>query len=121
MRGARLAAGALVWLAAGAGAGEIDPETGLAVAPNYPIVKAHCTACHSGRLIAQNRGDREHWVSLIRWMQETQNLWGLPPAVETAVLDYLSSNYGPRNRRVRRRNLDPALLPPPEPAPSPLR
>lgn len=37
---------------------------------------------------------------MIRWMQETQGLWPLGDA-ESAILEYLSVNYGPlpRGRR----------------------
>ena len=79
---------------------EIDPDTSLVVADGYAQVKAQCTACHSGRLVAQNRADREGWQQMIRWMQETQGLWPLGDA-EPVILDYLAEHYGPiaRGRR----------------------
>ncbi len=79
---------------------ETDPESGLVIAPGFEQVKAQCTACHSGRLVAQNRADREGWLQMIRWMQETQNLWPLGPA-EPVILDYLATHYAPlpRGRR----------------------
>ena len=73
---------------------ETDPETGLVIAEGYEQVKAQCTACHSGRLVAQNRADRDGWEQMIRWMQDTQNLWPLGEA-EDDILDYLATNYGP--------------------------
>jgi hypothetical protein len=81
-------------------AAEIDPATGLVIAPGYQQVKAQCTACHSGRLVAQNRADRDGWRQMIRWMQDSQNLWPLGEA-EPVILDYLAANYGPlpRGRR----------------------
>lgn len=77
-----------------------DPTTGLVIAPGFEQVKAQCTACHSGRLVAQNRADRDGWLQMIRWMQDTQNLWPLGEA-EPVILDYLAENYGPlpRGRR----------------------
>jgi hypothetical protein len=77
-----------------------DPTTGLVIAPGYEQVKAQCTTCHSGRLVAQNRADRDGWLQMIRWMQDTQNLWPLGEA-EPVILDYLAENYGPlpRGRR----------------------
>ncbi len=82
------------------GAADTDPASGLVIAPGFEQVKAQCTACHSGRLVAQNRADREGWLQMIRWMQQTQNLWPLGEA-EPVILDYLAANYGPlpRGRR----------------------
>lgn len=78
-------------------AAETDPQTGLLVAAGYDQVKAQCTACHSGRLVAQNRADREGWLQMIRWMQDTQGLWPLGEA-ESVILDYLAEHYGPQPR-----------------------
>jgi len=71
-------------------------ETGsiLTVAAGYEEVEKQCTACHSARLITQNRSDREGWQQMIRWMQDTQGLWPLGDA-EPVILDYLAKNYGP--------------------------
>ncbi|WP_420153734.1 hypothetical protein [Siphonobacter sp.] len=71
-----------------------DPETGLAVDSNLPLIKAHCTACHSSKLITQNKFTRTGWVDKIRWMQKYHKLWDLGPS-EVAVLDYLEKYYGP--------------------------
>ena len=78
-----------------------DPDSGLVIAPGFEQVKAQCTACHSGRLVAQNRADRDGWVQMIRWMQDTQGLWPLGEA-EEEILDYLATNYPPlpRGRRM---------------------
>ena len=72
---------------------KVDSETGLVIAPGWQMVRAHCGACHSLKLVTTQRGDREYWLDLIRWMQKTQNLWDLPPAIEAQVLDYLSTHY----------------------------
>ncbi len=79
---------------------KLDPASGLVIAPGFEQVRAQCTACHSGRLVAQNRADRDGWLQMIRWMQDTQNLWPLGEA-EPVILDYLEANYGPlpRGRR----------------------
>lgn len=71
-----------------------DAETGLAVDANLPLIKAHCTACHSSKLITQNKFTRTGWVDKIRWMQKYHKLWDLGPS-EVAVLDYLEKYYGP--------------------------
>lgn len=72
---------------------EIDPDSGLIKADGWQLVNAHCGACHSHRLITQQRGDAEFWLSTIRWMQRTQNLWDLPDSQEQSIIDYLSEHY----------------------------
>ncbi len=84
---------ALVALGARAEAPAVDADSGLVVAPGWQMVRAHCGACHSLKLVTSQRGDREYWLDLIRWMQRTQNLWDLPPAIEDQVLDYLAEHY----------------------------
>lgn len=100
-------------LAAGAGnaADEREPQTGLVIAPGWKAVRANCVACHSAKLVTQNRGSANTWRGLIRWMQETQGLWELAPGVEAEILDYLAEHYGPRTD-ARRAPLDKRLLPP---------
>ena len=71
-----------------------DPDTGLALDAHLPLVKAHCTPCHSSKLILQSHLSRDEWVQKIRWMQRTQKLWDLGQA-EPTVLDYLTKYYGP--------------------------
>lgn len=71
--------------------------TGLADDPNLQIIAANCTACHSAKLVTQNRATREGWRSMIRWMQKTQNLWDLGKN-EDIILDYLAKNYAPENK-----------------------
>ena len=64
-------------------------------------------ACHSSKLITQNRASKEGWLSMIRWMQETQNLWELGPNHEI-IVNYLVANYPPieKGRRARLSNID---------------
>jgi len=83
------------------------PETGR------DLVRAHCTVCHSARLVAQSRASREGWRALIAWMQETQGLWRLAPAVQGPILDYLSTALAPAGDAAGRRPpLPPRLRPP---------
>lgn len=77
-------------------AAEKDPFTGFIIAPGWETVRNNCIACHSAGLVTQNSGDRAHWLSMIRWMQETQGLWQFEPATENTILQYLSSYYGPK-------------------------
>ena len=101
-------------LATGAGAEDAlptDPATGLVMDENWQIVAAHCGACHSTRLVTQNRGDRDTWLHLIRWMQDSQGLWPFNEPTETILLDYLEKHYGPVATS-RRQPLAPELMPP---------
>jgi hypothetical protein len=53
---------------------------------------------------------------MIRWMQESQNLWQFQPQVEAQILDYLVANYPPQPNR-RRAPVPASLMPraqPPE-------
>ena len=94
-------------------AAEIDPKSGLRIdaEENWKLVKAHCSSCHSERLITQQQLDRANWLKSIRRMQSEENLWDLG-ASETKILDYLDTYYSatdkPRNQRVRRAQLSPA-------------
>jgi len=74
----------------------MDSTSGLVIDEGMELVKANCTACHSSKLIIQNRASREGWLDMIRWMQETQNLWPLG-ANEEIILKYLAKNYAPEN------------------------
>ncbi|MFY0593087.1 cytochrome C [Roseivirga sp.] len=65
---------------------------------NYKmLVVANCTACHSSKLVTQNRASKEGWKNMIRWMQETQNLWDLGEN-EEKILEYLSKHYAPEGQ-----------------------
>lgn len=70
----------------------IDKETGLINDANFVYVKAHCTGCHSSKLIIQHRFSRTEWQNKIRWMQRYHKLWELGDA-EKNVLDYLEKHY----------------------------
>ena len=90
---------------------ELDETTGLAIAPGWQQVRAHCGGCHSHALVTSQRADRQTWLAMIRWMQETQNLWQFPEDTENQILDYLASNYPPRPNR-RRAPIPATLMPP---------
>ncbi len=80
---------------------KIDKATGLIVDKGLDIVTAHCTGCHSSKLITQFHTDRAGWLEKIRWMQQKQKLWALGDA-EPVILDYLAKNY-PASETVNRR------------------
>jgi hypothetical protein len=97
----------------GGGGNEIDYDevkdgihvaTGLIYAEGFDIVRGTCTACHSAKLVTQNRATRAGWTEMIRWMQASQGLWDLG-ANEPIILNYLATNYAPEDVG-RRANID---------------
>jgi len=86
----------------------IHVQTGLIYAEGFEIVRATCTACHSAKLVTQNRATKEGWTQMIRWMQATQGLWDLGKN-ESAIVNYLAKNYAPTEVG-RRANLDVAAI-----------
>lgn len=89
----------------------VDPATGLSMAEDWELVRNNCSACHSTRLITQQRGTAAQWLGMIRWMQEKQNLWAFDPDTEARIIAYLAENYAPSEER-RRAAIPPALMPP---------
>lgn len=83
--------------------GSLDAESGLIIDHGFMIVKSTCGACHSTKLVAQNKFSRDGWLEVIRWMQAKQNLWDLGEN-EVVILDYLEKNCAPQ-KSGRRRNL----------------
>ncbi|MDZ7935380.1 MAG: hypothetical protein U5M51_10550 [Emticicia sp.] len=86
----------------------LDKATGLVISDGLDLVTAHCTGCHSSKLITQFHTDRKGWLEKIRWMQLKQKLWDLGEA-EPKILDYLAKNYPATekvNRRAALKNID---------------
>jgi len=98
---------------AAAGDADVDPQTGLKLDAGWQLVRNNCSACHSLKLVTQQRGDAAQWLGLIRWMQETQNLWQFDADTEQRIVAYLAGNYPPSADR--RRAPIPADLMPPNP------
>jgi hypothetical protein len=82
----------------------IHVQSGLIYADGFDLVRGTCTACHSAKLVTQNRATREGWTEMIRWMQAKQGLWDLG-VNEPIILDYLAANYAPEETG-RRMNID---------------
>ncbi|MDO5980638.1 monoheme cytochrome C [Flavivirga sp. MEBiC05379] len=78
--------------------------TGFKDDEGLQTVIVSCTPCHSAKLVTQNRANKEGWISIIRWMQETQNLWDLGNN-EAIIVNYLAKNYAPEEKG-RRDNLE---------------
>ncbi len=90
---------------------EIDPVTGFKMTGDWELVRGNCTACHSAKLITQQRGTAQQWLTMIRWMQQKQNLWQFDPGTEARIIAYLAENYPPDAAR-RRAAIPPDLMPP---------
>ncbi|MGB0431168.1 MAG: hypothetical protein ACPGLV_11890 [Bacteroidia bacterium] len=73
-----------------------EVESGLIAEGDWLIVKQTCTACHSAKLVTQNRADKDGWKKMIKWMQETQGLWQLGDK-EGKIINYLATHYAPEN------------------------
>ena len=104
--------------AAGASEPAVDAFTGFPMTGDWELVRANCIACHSPKLITQQRGTPAQWLSMIRWMQARQNLWQFEPAVERRIVTYLSEQFPPADDR-RRAAIPPELMPPNPYAPKP--
>ena len=87
-----------------------DKETGLVISSGWDLVRVHCGGCHSHKIVTSQRADRQPWLSMIRWMQETQNLWDFDSTTEDIMLDYLAREYPPDINR-RRQPILPNLMP----------
>ncbi len=74
--------------------------TGFINGKGLEEVVISCTPCHSAKLVMQNRATKGGWISIIRWMQDTQNLWNLGTN-EAVIVNYLSTYYAP-NQKGRR-------------------
>ena len=83
----------------------------LVAAPGSELVVQHCIACHGPRQFLQQRGSRDTWRGLIRWMQRDHGMPQLDEAVEDRIVDYLATHYAPEDAG-RRRALAPDLMPP---------
>lgn len=111
----RLALIVAMLIATGSGANEpeIDAYTGFPKTGDWELVRANCIACHSPKLVTQQRGTAAQWLAMIRWMQAKQNLWQFEPEVEDKIVAYLAENFPPSADR--RRAAIPADLMPPNP------
>ncbi|MGB0390005.1 MAG: monoheme cytochrome C [Salibacteraceae bacterium] len=72
----------------------IHIPTGFIAKGDYGLVIQNCLACHSSKLITENRMDVKGWTQTIEWMQETQNLWPLGENKEKIAI-YLGEYYKP--------------------------
>lgn len=76
-------------------AAQEDDFGGLAEGPGQEEVYYTCHACHSVRLVTQQRLSRERWDQLLDWMVEEQGMAELTADERGVILDYLAAHYGP--------------------------
>ncbi len=79
--------------AAGA-AGAADDLGGLPQGPGQEEAYAICAACHSIRMVTQQRLNRADWDEALVWMVEEQEMPAIEPEQRDLILDYLAKNYG---------------------------
>ena len=72
----------------------LDEASGFVIDDGWELTNAHCAACHSAKLVTQNRMDRNGWADSIRLMQAEHGLWDLG-AAEAVIIDYLTRHYSP--------------------------
>ena len=87
---------------AGADDKPLDEASGFVIDHGWELTNAHCAACHSAKLVTQNRMDRIGWEDTIRLMQAEHGLWDLGKA-ETVIIDYLTRHYGIDKQGTRKR------------------
>ncbi|MCB1237327.1 MAG: hypothetical protein KDM91_19845 [Verrucomicrobiae bacterium] len=88
----------------------VDPATGIKMAENWELIRAHCVICHSSQQFLRQRGTRSTWTDILGWMQTSGGLWKLDAEIEGKIIDYLSENYGP-DAFYRRAPIPATLLP----------
>lgn len=66
----------------------------LAPGDGRELVLSACTGCHTTELITQSHMSRKSWETTLSWMEETQGLSPLEPALRNAILDYLEKTQG---------------------------
>lgn len=86
----------------GQGAGEKPPGRPLPPGPGILVAGdgaaetyAHCIACHSERLVAQQGLTRQGWEEVIELMMEEHGMAPIKSPNLERVLGYLSTHYGP--------------------------
>src|SRR5574341_1030048 len=66
----------------------------LAPGDGRELVLSACTGCHTTELITASHMSRKSWETTLTWMEETQGLTPLEPALRKAILDYLEKTQG---------------------------
>lgn len=70
-----------------------DDYWGLPRTTGYEETAAYCTACHSLRIVMQQRQTREGWDYLLTWMSEKQGMAPPHPEDRETILNYLAEHF----------------------------
>ena len=79
----------------------IDPVLTEDAEERWKLVRAHCTSCHSSRILQHLRLSRESWQDVIKRMKEDEGLWDLGKD-ESSILEYLVTYFGPASESPNR-------------------
>ncbi|KAF0117614.1 MAG: cytochrome c [Rhodospirillaceae bacterium] len=90
----------LVTLREGAGSGDVPTDwQGLPEGQGRQEVFETCQACHSLKLVQQQRLDRRVWDEVLGWMVTEKRMLEPAPEVRQRILEYLVEHYGPSRSR----------------------
>ena len=87
----------LLWLVAVLAAPAVPAASasdGLPPGPGHEAIAGLCGACHSLRLVVQQRLDRASWDETLDWMVVEQGMPVLAPDERAVILDYLETHFG---------------------------
>ena len=87
-------AAALVLSAAAAAAEEALPDDA-----GREEVEIYCSACHSLKIVVQQRLSRDAWDETLVWMVEEQAMDPLTEDERKLVLDYLAAHFNAKTPR----------------------
>ncbi len=71
-----------------------DDYWGLPRDDGVDLVAGYCAACHSLRIVMQQRASETRWRELMVWMIEKQGMAEPPDDDLEAIIHYLSNNFG---------------------------
>ncbi len=63
-------------------------------APGAEKTFIYCSACHSERIVTQQGLTKSDWQELLEWMVDEQGMDEIEEPDYSAVIEYLSTNYG---------------------------
>lgn len=90
-----------------------DEFEGMPPGPGREKVYYLCGACHSIKIVQQQRLSRERWDKLLVWMVEEQGMPELEANERSLLIDYLGEHYG-QDRSAPAANLPQGLEGPPQ-------
>lgn len=70
-----------------------DPFGGLPQTDGYDLVAAYCSACHSLRIVMQQRLTPERWDELLDWMVQKQGMIEPDAEIRAQIRAYLVRHF----------------------------